>query len=49
MADWDDEAAAAPVAVEEDMVPPTADMPEIHLFGKWSVEDFLFDILPCCI
>ena len=40
MADWDDEAAAAgPVAVEEDMVPPTADMPEVHLFGKWSCED----------
>ena len=39
MADWDDEAAAAPVAVEEEMAPPTADMPEIHLFGKWSCED----------
>merc|ERR1711963_1114279 len=38
MADWDDEAEAATAAVE-DMVPPTADMPEVHLFGKWSCED----------
>lgn len=39
MADWDEEVAMDAPAGEEEMIPPTANMPEIHLFGKWSCED----------
>jgi len=41
MADWDEEVANVDGGGggEMEMAPPTADMPEIHLFGKWSCED----------